>query len=171
MKSSEEIQKAFELLSTEAGIVEFLANRLCMTQDRAARIHRLGHPWPLPIPKDQSITAHYHELFLSGTKAEQEGNNPIMALNGFKQFSDMKMEVRTGERTEFEEVRPPEECLDSLTWVARYPEVAAHLHKVVNLSGETRETLEEFYIAEMVLLQKLNTLLLQLCQAITQEKG
>jgi len=121
------IAEVGELESPE-GRLAFLMNRTLLSRERTESIDRLGAPWPVVVSGFEDLPGHM-EALRRGEVTNEEGVNHLTATNAYAQMLDL--ELKTKKRWE-----PDERVTD-------------YLKEIATLSGETYDTINDFYLAHL----------------------
>ena len=88
MNTVQKIKEAFDTLTSDEGILHFIAQQTCLPMERVERIYQLGSPWPLlnDAPEWAYFTA------IQEGESAVEGDSIEGALNALASLRSMDIE-------------------------------------------------------------------------------
>ena len=169
--TTEEILSAYDKLRSQEGRIDFLMTRTLLSRERTETIDRLGNPWPMPTLRGLEGMDHHLEAMCAGEVLTAEGVNHLSALDAYIQMLDLEIE-RLGGRHE-SHPNPFDQGENNTLQATEgdtLDRISAHLKAVATLSGESYDTIVEFYLANIVFLQQMGELVGQFIQVRQKEE-
>ena len=138
-----ELMTEFEFLRSDAGMLQFLTEKIGLPQETVGRIHRLGAPWPgwyLPYPEWLQEYDDLDDGLIALT--------PVIDMD----IEDARAQIKRGEMP------------------AGAEKFNTHWDKMMDLTGEERDTVIKVNEALLDYLERLNELVAEYAKEAEKQK-
>ena len=165
MGKKEDIMAEFENLKSDESRIDFLMTRTLLSRERTEALDR--YPWPIHTPRGFEGMDQHLEAVLQGKGVKEDGTNHLASLDAYTQMLDLEAEewqrrideITTGKGVDAPP--PPEWEPDE--------RLTDHIQEIMTLSGESYDTVSDFYLAYLAYKQRLNDLVGQFAIAQQEE--
>ena len=165
METVSDLIKEAEQLNSQEGTIKLWMEKLLLSRERAERIYGLGIPCPLFDFDNPPVEVETLVGTLMGEIKTQDGINIDTYLNASADM--LQMDIEEMERKEAAYIAAVErgetpEPIQAPHHLKRSPGFHDHLKEVAKLSGESMETINDIYGAEIARWNRLFQLLGQI---------
>ncbi len=165
MVPDRQIKRELDYLNSQEGTIQYWMERTLLSRERVERIYGLGIPCPLLDFENPPADVENLVAALRGETKTQDGLDMTTTLNALASLRQMdieEMERKIAAHEAAVERGETSEPIPAIPDLKGSSEVRDHLKEVAKLSGESMETIEDIYLAEIARWQRLFQLLGQI---------
>lgn len=171
MDTEAKILEEADRLSSKEGVLQTWMELTLLTRERVEKIYDVGYPFLYPLPQGfQENEQQYIDIVRDEGQDKTERDKAVGALNSLGELRDMEIEEKERLLAEYHAAVERGEDPPVIPELEEPREVQDHLEEVARLSGETLDTIQEVYRADIAHMRRMHTLVERMVRIKAQQQ-